>query len=141
MNIGNATKSTYLSRLEANSVHSKPIYVDANCVAFLESYGRAQNSRDPKVVRVNKAVARIEELLSKDETFKLKHVDGSVEELIVGESNKQKGYFQVYNTEPDLICSFEKDYGRNHNIYALAHWLLNRANKPGAVSEKFMNAE
>lgn len=115
------------------------VYVDAGCVEFLKSYGRSQNmhSTNPKIVRVNKAVARIEELLKKDETFHLKHTDGSVEELIVGETNTKAGYFQVYNTEPDLIRSFEMDYGRTHNIYALANWLLDRAEQPGEASEKF----
>ena len=81
-------------------------------------------------------IARMEEVLKGDGHITLTHNNGEKEDLIVGETN---GCVYVYNTEPDLITSFEIEGGpeaRDMNVKNAALFLYNAAKFNKKISEK-----
>jgi hypothetical protein len=82
-------------------------------------------------------VARLKQVLSdKKGRITLTHDNGEKEGLIVGETN---GCVYIYNTEPDLITSFEIEGGqeaRDINIKNAALFLYNAAKFNKKISKK-----
>lgn len=82
-------------------------------------------------------IARLKQILS-DKTGKitLTHKNGKKEDLIVGTSSN---CIYIYNTEPDLIRSFEIEGGRDayeENIKSAACWLYRMSCNDDLISEK-----
>lgn len=81
-------------------------------------------------------IARMEEVLKGDGHITLIHDNGEKEDLIVGETN---GCVSIYNTEPDLIASFEIEGGleaRAMNVKNAALFLYDAAKLNKKISEK-----
>ena len=81
-------------------------------------------------------IARLKQVLS-DKTGKitLTHKNGKKEDLIVGASNN---CVYIYNTEPDLIRSFEIEGGRDayeENVKSAARWLYMMSFDDDLISE------
>ena len=82
-------------------------------------------------------IARLKQVLNaKEGGITLTHKNGKKEDLIVGVSNN---YVHIYNTEPDLIHTFEFEGGHEayeENVKSAACWLYRMSCNDDLISEK-----
>lgn len=74
----------------------------------------------------DRLISRLTQIVNGDGSCELKHKNGKIEHLIVGEVN---GNVFVYNDEPDLIRAFEIEGpgAKELNITDAARWLYLRS--------------
>ena len=82
-------------------------------------------------------IARLKQVLNdKKGGITLTHKNGKKEDLIVGAVN---GCISIYNTEPDLIRTFEIEGGceaYEENVRSAARWLYMMSFEDDLISEK-----